>query len=73
MIIVTKFWVNCHQLLIDDVSGSANGAFYDDDQFVLPIKLFIGDYLHRYVCLCFSFAVINIYYSYIIIIIIILL
>jgi len=30
-------------------SGSASGAFYDDDQFVLPIKLFIGDYLHRYV------------------------
>jgi len=31
-------------------SGSVGGAFYDDEQFVLPIKLFIGDYLHRHVC-----------------------
>jgi len=31
-------------------SGSAGGAFYDDEQFVLPVKLFIGDYLHRHVC-----------------------
>ena len=29
--------------------GSVGGAFYDDDQFVLPIKLYIGDYLHRHV------------------------
>lgn len=31
-------------------SGSAGGAFYDDEQFVLPVKLFIGDFLHRHVC-----------------------
>jgi len=31
-------------------AGSVGGAFYDDEQFVQPVKLFIGDYLHRHVC-----------------------
>jgi len=37
------------------VSGSVDGTFYDDEQFVQPVKLFIGDYLHRHVRQCLSY------------------